>query len=45
MYSKILITDINRVLASDMSAGKKVRAIRMLINRWTALEFKVGMGE
>mgnify|MGYP003645047983 CR=1 FL=1 len=45
MYSKILITDINRVLASDMSAGKKVRAIRMLINRWMATEFRIGMGE
>ena len=35
MNDPILIEDIKRMLASEMRAAKKIKAIRALIARWT----------
>jgi hypothetical protein len=39
MNHELLLTDIKRVLHSDMKAGKKLREIESLIERWTAADF------
>jgi hypothetical protein len=39
MNDDVLIADIKIVLHSDMKAAKKLRAIKSLIERWTAAHF------